>query len=138
MYSDLNSENKNNMRQTFLDYQNLIEFFPNNINFIKKYYNLSNTLGYEDWVAFFEILLFKKNSHEIKLKELLEATTDNNLKKIIKLYTQTMIGALVYDDYLSLLKNNKIIGLKDNKSQIQPSSVDLSPQNSISENFGFK
>ena len=37
-----------------------------------------------------------------------------------------MIGALVYDDYLSLLKNNKIIGLKDNKSQIQPSSVDLS------------
>ena len=87
MYSDLNSEDKNNMRQIFLDYQNLIEFFPNNINFIKKYYNLSNTLGYEDWVAFFEILLFKKNSHEIKLKELLEATTDNNLKKIIKLYT---------------------------------------------------
>lgn len=87
MYSDLNSEDKNNIRQIFLDYQNLIEFFPNNINFIKKYYNLSNTLGYEDWVAFFEILLFKKNSHEIKLKELLEATTDNNLKKIIKLYT---------------------------------------------------
>ena len=87
MYSDLNSEDKNNMRQIFLDYQNLIEFFPNNINFIKKYYNLSNTLGYEDWVAFFEILLFKKNSHEIKLKELLEATTDSNLKKIIKLYT---------------------------------------------------
>ncbi len=87
MYSDLNSEDKNNMRQIFLDYQNLIEFFPNNINFIKKYYNISNTLGYEDWVAFFEILLFKKNSHKIKLKELLEATTDNNLKKIIKLYT---------------------------------------------------
>jgi len=87
MYSDLNSEDKNNIRQIFLDYQNLIEFFPNNINFIKKYYNLSNTLGYEDWVAFFEILLFKKNNHEIKLKELLEATTDNNLKKIIKLYT---------------------------------------------------
>ena len=87
MYSDLNSEDKNNMRQIFLDYQNLIEFFPNNINFIKKYYNISNTLGYKDWVAFFEILLFKKNSHKIKLKELLEATTDNNLKKIIKLYT---------------------------------------------------
>ncbi len=40
MYSDLNSEDKNNMRQIFLDYQNLIEFFPNNINFIKKYYNI--------------------------------------------------------------------------------------------------
>ena len=37
-----------------------------------------------------------------------------------------MNGALVFDDYLSLLKRNKITGLLDSKSQIQPSSVDLS------------
>ena len=37
-----------------------------------------------------------------------------------------MYGALVYDDYLSLLKKNKIIGLQIDKSQIQPSSFDMS------------
>lgn len=37
-----------------------------------------------------------------------------------------MNGALVYDDYLSLLKKKIITGLQSNKSQIQPSSVDLS------------
>ena len=37
-----------------------------------------------------------------------------------------MNGALVYDDYLSLLKKNQITGLKDNITQIQPSSIDLS------------
>ncbi len=37
-----------------------------------------------------------------------------------------MSGALVYDDYLDLCKNNRIIGLADKRSQIQPSSIDLS------------
>ena len=37
-----------------------------------------------------------------------------------------MYGALVFDDYFSLIKKNKIIGLQDTSSQIQPSSVDLS------------
>ncbi len=37
-----------------------------------------------------------------------------------------MNGALVYEDYLSLYKNKKIIGKGFNKSQIQPSSIDLS------------
>ena len=37
-----------------------------------------------------------------------------------------MYGALVYDDYLSLLKKNKILRLQDISTQIQPSSVDLS------------
>ena len=37
-----------------------------------------------------------------------------------------MNGALVYEDYLSLYKNKKITGKGFNKSQIQPSSIDLS------------
>ena len=37
-----------------------------------------------------------------------------------------MNGTLVYDDYLFLFKNNKITGLQNSISQIQPSSVDLS------------
>ena len=37
-----------------------------------------------------------------------------------------MNGSLVYDDYLYLINKNKIIGLQDKFSQIQPSSIDLS------------
>ena len=37
-----------------------------------------------------------------------------------------MKGTLVYDDYLSLYNNNKIKSLHFKKSQIQPSSIDLS------------
>ena len=37
-----------------------------------------------------------------------------------------MNGTLVYEDYLSLYNNNKIKGLFFKKSQIQPSSIDLS------------
>ena len=37
-----------------------------------------------------------------------------------------MSGTLVYEDYLSLYNNNKIKSLLFNKSQIQPSSIDLS------------
>ena len=37
-----------------------------------------------------------------------------------------MNGTLVYEDYLSLYKANKIKSLCFNKSQIQPSSIDLS------------
>lgn len=44
-----------------------------------------------------------------------------------------MNGALVHDDYLLLLKKNKINGLQDIKSQIQPSSVDLSISNECYE-----
>ena len=86
IYSDLNKQLKD-IRQIFLDYQNLIEIFPNNKTFILKYYNLSKTLGYKDWSAFFEILLFQKKNLEVNLKKLLEKTKDNNLKKLIKLYT---------------------------------------------------
>ena len=37
-----------------------------------------------------------------------------------------MNGTLVYEDYLSLYKDNKIKSLRFKKSQIQPSSIDLS------------
>lgn len=44
-----------------------------------------------------------------------------------------MNGALVYDDYLSLFKKKQIIGLKNDISQIQPSSIDLSLSNECFE-----
>ena len=44
-----------------------------------------------------------------------------------------MHGALVYKDYLSLFKKNNIEGLIDYKSQIQPSSIDLSLSNECYE-----
>jgi dCTP deaminase len=44
-----------------------------------------------------------------------------------------MNGALVYDDYLKLLKNNQINNIKNIDSQIQPSSVDLSLSNECYE-----
>ena len=37
-----------------------------------------------------------------------------------------MSGTLVYEDYFSLYSNNKIKSLLFKKSQIQPSSLDLS------------
>ena len=37
-----------------------------------------------------------------------------------------MSGTLVYDDYLSLYNDNQIKSLRFKKSQIQPSSIDLS------------
>lgn len=40
-----------------------------------------------------------------------------------------MIGALVYEDYFLLKKQNKITGFLDANLQIQPSSVDLSLSN---------
>ena len=44
-----------------------------------------------------------------------------------------MTGTLVYEDYLSLYKNKKIIGLRLHKLQIQPSSIDLSLSNECYE-----
>ena len=44
-----------------------------------------------------------------------------------------MSGALVYGDYLKLIKQKKIIGIINNESQIQPSSVDLSLSNECYE-----
>ncbi len=44
-----------------------------------------------------------------------------------------MSGALVYDDYLDLCKNKRILGVKNKQSQIQPSSIDLSLSNECYE-----
>lgn len=86
MYSNFINQDKINLKKIFVENQNLITLFVNNKSFITKYNNLSKSLGYEDWVVFFKILLFEKSSLDIKLKELLEETKDNNLKKLIKLY----------------------------------------------------
>lgn len=87
MYSDFIKQDIEDLKKVFLDYQNLINLFPNNKNFITKYYNLSKSIGNRDWETFFEILLFEKNNFKTSLKQLLEKTTDYNLKKLIKLYT---------------------------------------------------
>ena len=87
MNTNIVKQDKNNLKKTFLNFQNLIQFFPNNKIFIKKYYNLSNILQEKDWIEFFEILLYKKNNIKIKLNNLYDKTTDNNLKNILKLYT---------------------------------------------------
>jgi len=44
-----------------------------------------------------------------------------------------MSGSLVYEDYISLCKKNKILNLKLYKLQIQPSSIDLSLSNECYE-----
>ena len=70
----------------FRDYQDLIFTFPNNKILLTKFYNLSKILNYEDWITFFEIILFDIDSSKNKLNQLNKTTKDNNLKKIIKLY----------------------------------------------------
>ena len=52
-----------------------------------KYYDLANHLNYNEWVLFFETLLFKNQDTNKILQQLNKQTKDYNLKKIIKLYT---------------------------------------------------
>ena len=80
------TKDKNFIKKIFLENQNLIQIFPYNKDLLTKYYKLSKTLKYSDWITFFEILLFKKNELKKYLKELNLKTEDNNLKNIIKLY----------------------------------------------------
>ncbi len=65
---------------------NLLKYFPNNTNVLIKYYNLAKLLKYNDWIVFFEALLFQKNDANKIFNELNKQTKDYNLKKIIKLY----------------------------------------------------
>ena len=74
------------IREVFIKNQNLIKLFPNNQTLLLKYHNLAKILKYNDWIEFFDILLFKKNESENYLLNLNEKTKDNNLKKLIKLY----------------------------------------------------
>lgn len=86
MNIDFQSESFSFNENIFNDYQNLIYNFPNNKIILTRYYNLSKILNYEDWINFFEVMLFSKDSSNEKLLELKQTTKDNNLKKIIKLY----------------------------------------------------
>ena len=74
-------------KEFFLDNINLLKYFPNDQNILIKYYDLANHLNYNDWVLFFETLLFKSKDTNKILQQLNKQTKDYNLKKIIKLYT---------------------------------------------------
>jgi len=70
----------------FLNNLNLIKYFPKNQNILIKYYDLAKLLQYNEWILFFETLLFhNKNANKI-FNQLNKQTKDYNLKKIIKLY----------------------------------------------------
>ncbi len=88
LFINLNIINKEPkyIREVFIKNQNLIKLFPNNQTLLLKYHNLAKILKYNDWIEFFDILLFKKNESENYLLNLNEKTKDNNLKKLIKLY----------------------------------------------------
>ena len=84
---DLNETEIKFNKKIFLKNLNLLKYFPNNKNIITQYYNLVKILEYDEWILFFEILLFEKQDSKIKLNKLKKQTEDYNLKKIIKLYT---------------------------------------------------
>ena len=84
---DLNETEIKFNKKIFLNNLNLLKYFPNNKNIITQYYNLVKILEYDEWIFFFEILLFEKQDSKIKLNKLKKKTEDYNLKKIIKLYT---------------------------------------------------
>jgi len=74
-------------KEFFLNNINLLKYFPNNRNILLKYYDLANLLNYNEWVLFFETLLFQNQDTNKILLQLNKQTKDYNLKKIIKLYT---------------------------------------------------
>lgn len=88
IFINLNYKNKSFdfNKKFFLENLNLINIFPNNNVLITKFYNLSKILNYNEWVVFFETLLFNKNNIKKNLSELEAKTIDINLKKLIKLY----------------------------------------------------
>lgn len=86
MYSNYEQKNLKFLNDIFLKNQFLITLFPNNSNLRNKFYNLSKKLKYKEWIIFFEILLFEKNSFKTNLLKLNSRTKDYNLKKIINLY----------------------------------------------------
>jgi predicted Zn-dependent protease len=74
-------------KKFFLDNLNLLKYFPNNQNILMKYYNLAKLLQNDEWILFFETLLFQQKDANTIFKQLNKQTKDNNLKKIIKLYS---------------------------------------------------
>ncbi len=75
------------IKDIFLNNLNLLKYFPNNKNILRKYYDLAKLLQYSDWILFFETLLFENKDADKIFKKLNNQTKDYNLKKIIKLYT---------------------------------------------------
>ena len=88
LFINLNIINKEPkyIREVFIKNQNLIKLFPNNQTLLLKYYNLARILKYNDWIEFFDILLFNQKESKNYLLNLNVKTKDNNLKKLIKLY----------------------------------------------------
>ena len=74
-------------KEFFLNNLNLLKFFLNNKNILIQYYNLSKLLKYNEWILFFETLLFQNKDTKQILNQLNKQTKDYDLKKIIKLYT---------------------------------------------------
>ena len=74
-------------KKIFTENLKLLKLFPNNTNILKKYYDLSKYLKYDDWTLLFEVLLFQNKDINKILKQLNVETKDYNLKKILKLYT---------------------------------------------------
>ena len=85
--SKLSSTDYEINKKTFSNNLNLLKFFLNNKKILLKYYDLAKLLKYNDWVLFFETLLFQKKDAEQILNQLDKQTKDYNLKKIIKLYS---------------------------------------------------
>ena len=83
----LNPINYKLNKDIFKENLNLLKHFPNNQNILIKYYDLAKQLKYNEWILFFETLLFQKKNTEKILNQLNKQTKDYNLKKIIKLYT---------------------------------------------------
>jgi len=83
----LNSNNYVFNKDFFSNNLNLLKYFPNNRNILLKYYDLAKLLKYDEWIIFFEIILFNNKDSTQRLNQLNIKTKDYNLKKIIKLYT---------------------------------------------------
>ncbi len=85
--SALNSKDYEFNKETFSNNLNLLTFFLNDQKILLKYYDLAKLLKYNEWILFFETLLFQKKDVKQTLNQLDKQTKDYNLKKIIKLYT---------------------------------------------------
>ena len=83
----LNSTNHKFKEDFFLNNLNLLKYFPKNQNVLIRYYNLAKILKYNEWILFFETLLFEDKDIKEILNQLNKQTKDYNLKKIIKLYS---------------------------------------------------
>ena len=84
---EFNPYDYNFNKEFFENNINLLEFFLNNKNILTQYYDLAKLLKYNEWILFFETLLFQNKDTKEILKQLNKQTKDYDLKKIIKLYT---------------------------------------------------